>query len=68
VQFKNGITPQSASLWRPYGAGAKRLAVFLHFKNDAIGPSRQFQRLTISVAIGAERTWLDPLMVLPGRE
>jgi hypothetical protein len=34
----------------------------------ASGPSRQFQRLTISVAIGAERTWLDPLMVPPGRE
>ena len=28
-----------------------------------IGPSRQFQRVTISVAIGAERAWLDPLMV-----
>jgi hypothetical protein len=26
-----------------------------------VGPSRQFQRLTISVAIGAERTWLDAL-------
>jgi hypothetical protein len=32
------------------------------------GPSRQFQRLTISVAIAAERTWLDPLMVPPGCE
>jgi hypothetical protein len=32
------------------------------------GPSRQFPRLTLSVAIGAKRTWLDPLMVPPGRE
>ena len=29
------------------------------------GPSRQFQRLTISVAIAAERTWLDPLRFHP---
>ena len=33
-----------------------------------IGPSRQFQRLTISVAIGEQRTWLELLMVPPGRE
>jgi hypothetical protein len=33
-----------------------------------IGASRWVQRLTISVAIGEQRTWLDLLMVPPGRE
>jgi hypothetical protein len=33
-----------------------------------LDPSRRFQRLTISVAIGEQRTWLDLLMVRPGRE
>ena len=37
-------------------------------RESGSGPSRRVQRLTISVAIGAERTWLDPLMVPPGRE
>jgi hypothetical protein len=32
------------------------------------GPSRRFQRLTTSVAIGEERTWLDLPLVPPGRE
>ena len=32
------------------------------------GPSRRVQRLTTSVAIGEERTWLDLPLVPPGRE
>jgi hypothetical protein len=32
-----------------------------------IGPSRRFQRLTISVAIGALRTWLDLQLAPPSR-
>jgi hypothetical protein len=28
------------------------------------GPSRRFQRLTISAAIGEQRTWLDVLLGL----
>ena len=31
----------------------------LHRISSGTGPSRRFQRLTISVAIGALRTWLD---------
>ena len=33
-----------------------------------IGPERRVQRLTTSVAIGEERTWLDLPLVPPGRE
>jgi hypothetical protein len=41
--------------------------VFAAVHESGCGPSRRFQRLAISVAIGEERTWLDLPLVPPGR-
>jgi hypothetical protein len=58
------VAPQRVHALVPSRVGhlEKRRAV------RAIGPTRRFQRLTIWVAIGEERTWLDLPLVPPGRE
>jgi len=45
-----------------------RAIVGLPVRPEPANALRRFQRLAISVAIGEQRTWLDLLMVPPGRE
>jgi hypothetical protein len=40
------------------------MMLFAAVHESAGGPSRRFQGLTISVAIGEQRTWLDVLLGL----
>jgi hypothetical protein len=53
-------------------AGRRRcdriVVLFAAMHESDSGPSRRFQRFTITVAIGGQRTWLDLLLVWPGRE